>query len=556
MKNLLRPIFTFLIIGSISANAFAQWNSITDQNLKVCGAANDQQDERIAGDGHGGAIIVWEDFRDDASNSGIYIQRVDANGYNKWTAEGKVVCSSAAVNHSAPAIVEDGLGGAIVVWQDWRNGNKDLFAQRIDSSGNFLWTACGVPVVVNSNDQIDPRIISDGANGAIISWQDSSGTDWDIFAQHLNSSGIATWAVNGAPVCIAATDQVSARISIDGANGALITWQDKRNGVDWDIYAQHLSASGSALWANNGIGVCTSAATQNSPKIKTDGSGGAYMAWVDKRNGTDDIYAQRLNSSGAATWTSNGSPVCIASGNQKDFDIVVNFVDGMILSWADKRNSLDYDIYAQKINPTGSAQWATDGIPVTTAVFDQSNLDMTDDNAGGVIISWVDSSAGNLDIFTQRVNSSGAACWGMNGQVLANAANNQTRVKTAGDGSGGVLMAFQDKRTGSFDLYAMHVTSAGIRSSINEDATRNIALKAFPQPASTIVQVQLPSEFDLQRPSVVLFNELGERVSAQFVISLENHTLIIGNPNEKSGLYLVMLNDGINCATQRILFVK
>ena len=556
MNHLIRPTLYILVLFFISGSAFAQWNAFTDQNLKVSGAANDQQDERIAGDGHGGAIIVWEDFRDDALNSGIYIQRVDANGYNKWTAEGKVVCNTAAVNHSAPAIVEDGLGGAIVVWQDWRNGNKDIFAQRIDSSGNFLWTACGVPVVVNSNDQIDPRIISDGANGAIISWQDSSGTDWDVFAQHMNSSGIATWSVNGVPVCNAATDQASPRISIDGANGALITWQDKRNGVDWDIYAQHLSSGGSVLWTNNGIGVCTSAATQNSPKIKTDGSGGAYMAWVDKRNGTDDIYAQRLNSSGASTWTSNGSPVCIASGNQKDFDIVVNFVDGMILSWADKRNSLDYDIYAQKINPTGSAQWASDGIPISTAGFDQNNLDMTDDNAGGVIISWVDSSAGNLDIYTQRVNSSGVACWGMNGQVVANAVNNQTRVKTSGDGIGGVLMAFQDKRTGSFDIYATHVTSAGIRSFIQEAATGHITLNAYPQPASALVKVQLPSELNTHSSTVVLFNELGEQVNAQFDVTLENHTLIIRNPNEKSGLYLLMLNDGVNCATQRMLFIK
>ena len=45
------------------------------------------------------------------------------------------------------------------------------------------------------------------------------------------------------------------------------------------------------------IPVCTSAYDQTSPKIISDGRGGAIIVWEDLRNGIDDdIYAQRINS--------------------------------------------------------------------------------------------------------------------------------------------------------------------------------------------------------------------------------------------------------------------
>jgi hypothetical protein len=65
------------------------------------------------------------------------------------------------------------------------------------------------------------------------------------------SPALAAWpnvpAVN-LPVCTAASNQISPKITSDGAHGAIVAWADNRsNGAFADIYAQHVLASGATL---------------------------------------------------------------------------------------------------------------------------------------------------------------------------------------------------------------------------------------------------------------------------------------------------------------------
>src|SRR5262249_27749647 len=71
------------------------------------------------------------------------------------------------------AIVPDGTGGGIVVWVDSRNGNQDIFARRVNGRGAPQWTADGVVVCNAAGAQNGAVIVSDGAGGAIIAWQDN-----------------------------------------------------------------------------------------------------------------------------------------------------------------------------------------------------------------------------------------------------------------------------------------------------------------------------------------------------------------------------------------------
>ena len=72
-----------------------------------------------------------------AGNTDIFVQRIDSTGLPKWTANGVAICTEAS-DQSVPALAEDGNGGAIIVWKDARNGNSDIYAQRINSLGIVL----------------------------------------------------------------------------------------------------------------------------------------------------------------------------------------------------------------------------------------------------------------------------------------------------------------------------------------------------------------------------------------------------------------------------------
>jgi hypothetical protein len=115
----------------------------------------------------------------------------------------------------------------------------------------------------------------------------------------VDSSGAVQWTLDGVAICTAADYQCDPTIVSDGSGGAIITWEDSRSGTNSDIYAQRVDSSGAVQWTLDGVAVCTAANSQWSPTIVSDGSGGAIITWYDYRSGTSDIYAQRVDYTGS-----------------------------------------------------------------------------------------------------------------------------------------------------------------------------------------------------------------------------------------------------------------
>ena len=79
------------------------------------------------------------------------------------------------------------------------------------------------------------------------------------------------------------------------------------------------------------------------------------IAWQDNRNFAD-IYAQRLDVSGTPLWTANGVGVCTLGGGtiQQNPALVPNGFGGAVISWGDTRpSSAGFCIYAQGVSSTG-----------------------------------------------------------------------------------------------------------------------------------------------------------------------------------------------------------
>jgi len=161
MKSTIIKIVLVLILLSYNLS-FAQWTNDPSVNTPVCVWDGFQNIPEIISDNRGGAIIAWLDFR--LGNADIFIQRLDAQGFTKWVDGGKAVSINPG-NQFNHKIIQDEESGCIVVWEDYRNGNSDIYAQRVDSSGNILWDSAGVAISVLPLDQEDPQIVSDGSGG-------------------------------------------------------------------------------------------------------------------------------------------------------------------------------------------------------------------------------------------------------------------------------------------------------------------------------------------------------------------------------------------------------
>ena len=117
----------------------------------------------------------------------------------------------------------------------------------------------------------------------------------------------ASWEPDGVPVCTAIEDQWKMEITNDGAGGAFLVWNDRR--TESDVYAQQVDHQGNPLWANDGLVICDTTGSQSSPKIASDGAGGAIIVWTDVRSSSSDIYAQRVSADGTMLWQRHGALV-------------------------------------------------------------------------------------------------------------------------------------------------------------------------------------------------------------------------------------------------------
>jgi hypothetical protein len=523
-------------------------------------------------DGTSGAIAVWEDRRGGASD--IYAQRVGSGGatWPGWPSGGRALCS-AAENQVAPALAADGAGGTFVAWEDYRSGgaNPDIYVQRVTGAGAVAagWPADGIGVCTEGNPQGRPTIVADGAGGAIVLWNDLRAGNSDIYAQRLNASGAAQWGANGVPVCSATDHQRFPLAVSDGAGGAIVVWEDERVD-DADVYVQRVNGSGSALWTPDGVALCAATLGQVGPRIVADGAGGAVVAWEDLRADNSDVYAQRVNAQGAPQWTADGVVLCSNLSEQYGVTIASDGGGGAFVAWNDLRNGLE-DIYAQRVTSLGAIAggWPVDGQVVCAATGSQFDSRAVSDQAGGAFFTWIDNRPGSaqLDVYAQHLTAAGglAPGWSSNGLALCTAAADQVVTAVVPDGTGGAVAGWYDLRGGNADIYALRFSSAGSVPTVDvAPGSRPTPgwLAAAPNPlrSGTSLRFRLTAP---ERVTVGIVDVSGRRVRRLVDESLAAGDHVVawdgrdqGGAPVPPGVYLAVLGAGADSRSTKLAVVR
>ncbi|MBI4463830.1 MAG: hypothetical protein HY647_03900 [Acidobacteria bacterium] len=427
-------------------------------------------------DGAGGAIFSWSDL--DVSNPGVVAQRLSNQGAILWQVNGVTLAD--IVGRDKPPIVSDRKGGAVVAWQDWRTaqefiGQYNIYAQRVNSSGNPQWQVKGVPIstacwfgAICNNQKYNPQAVSDGAGGAIITWWEMrDGFNLSVWAQRVRADGIPAWAKDGVPVAYGLPGVYAEfpKLVSDGAGGAIIAWQDSRTWPTIGIFAQHLDGRGIPQWPVNGIELAPDTEVGlGGYDIISDGRGGAIVTWADS-----DIYAQRVSADGQLLWQSGGVPICLNPGPQHSPTLTTDGAHGAIIVWEDQSfpsPSSAQRILAQRVSALGVPQWTTNGIPIYTLQGYEPHI--VSDARGGAIIVWGTSPVSNgtaygAAIYIQRVNGSGQIQWPANGfevYLRPNGIYAPLPANLISDGAGGAIVYWSDDRStlGRFEMYAQRIS--------------------------------------------------------------------------------------------------
>jgi len=416
-----------------------------------------QERPRLVGDEESGAIVVWEDDRQDSP--GIYAQRVLSDGTAAWATNGISLSGHGGVYW--PELVADGAGGAIVTWIDERAGNRDVYAQRVSSDGTVAWTTGGISVCAAPGDQYVHSIAPDGAGGAIVAWDDFGRADADVYAQRVLSDGTAAWATGGVSLTARSGDQGWPVVTSDGAGGAIVVWHGGCGGVT-SICAQRVRPDGTAAWVEGGVPL--SGGGGGWPVVGSDGAGGALVVWQDQRAGeyNVDLYAQRVLSDGTTAWAAEGMALTRAGGSQWFAAIASDGTGGALVAWQDERTG-HARIYAQRVLSDGTAAWATDGVWVSTETTRGYSPDILADGAGGAWVVWR-----SMNVHVQRLRPDGTARW--TGTLLVcdvDEGAGQRHPRLVGDGAGGALVAWEDDRRwyhgDNYDIYAQRIGEVSYR---------------------------------------------------------------------------------------------
>ena len=215
----------------------------------------------------GGAFFAWAD--EDAGR--IYGQKVNSTGALQWAVNGVRLGPDSGAQYS-PSIAGDGTGGVFVAWADY--GNAGVYAQRVSATGGLQWGS-GVTICTYApHSQGMPRIVSDGAGGAIVVWMDQRSGGPASYVQKLSAAGVVQWTANGVAVCTT-NGHMDPALVADGSGGAIVAWADGGRSPTWEIYAQKVNSQGQLQWTTAGLVICATAGMVRPPRSMSKSAGGA-----------------------------------------------------------------------------------------------------------------------------------------------------------------------------------------------------------------------------------------------------------------------------------------
>ncbi len=570
MKKLIPFIFFLFLLNGV---LLSQWSSNNLINNSVCTAPNNQLSVKTISDGDGGVIMVWEDRRFSTSNRDIYAQRFDKFGFKQWGDSNGIFIANRTEDERYFDICSDGKGGAFFVW-DFNPTTTVTYlkVQRITKYGSKLFTDTGYVAVYDGNRQSQAKISSDNSGGFFMAYYTSeiSSFDFEIKANRLDSLGNKLWG-NGVFVCQSEGNPSEMSVCTTTNNEFIACWGDSRNSIitESDLYIQKLNSSGVVQWTTNGIALIIKKFSQQYQKVFPDNSGGVYIAWSDRRDSiSNDIYLQRIRTNGSFVFADTALPITYDNYEQYQPQLAQDMKGVIILTWYDFRNGpvfpFNIDVYAQRVDSSGNIKWLQNGNNISNAQYSQVYPAIISDGNFGAVISWDDRRAGTTiyDIYAQRVDSSGNLLWDTNDVAISIASGNQYKPQIVPTNSG-ALICFEDTRNGSnnYDLFIQKVMMNGstiLKTSNNSNIPEDFRLlQNFPNPFNPTTNI----EFSVPKNNLVTLKVYD--ITGKLVSTLVNQNLSAGTYNVdfdasrlSSGVYFYRLISGNFSDVKKMILLK
>ncbi len=463
---------------------------IDTTGIAISTADHDQCSPAVAFDGQH-YLVVWQDWRNGHGN--IYGNRISRYGVGS---PNEIAISTVVYWQFSPTVAFDGQN-YLVVWQDYRRGEYDIWGARISQAGDILDTI-GIVVSAAINDQCNPSIAFDGTNYLVV-WEHNS----DIYGARISQSGNLL-DTNGIAIATFWERQSLPAVAFDGQN-YLVVWGDRSSG-SYDIFGARVSPDGVVL---DPIGLLFSTGYCESPAVAFGGQN-FLVVWQDLRNNDEwDIYGTRVSRDGVVL-DPNGIAISTAEYKQRFSSIAFDGTNYLVV-WEDWRH-YPFDIYSTRVSQDGIIL-DTNGIAISTAASWQTNPDVIFDGQN-YFLMWEDYRSGySWDIYGARMNYSGIVVDSFPGStqagnqlspVLARGAGNRVLITYSG-----WTGMYQGRNYNTMRIWGKFYPFINIEEENPKVKIQTAKLlEVYPNPAKGVVRVRGP----LNEKTIKIFDICGKMI--------------------------------------------
>ena len=407
-----------LLVVTLASVAAAQWSDDPNQNLAIGDRTGQQAQPKIRATSDGGCYVSW--FDNSAGGYDVYLQRLDAQGYEQWPHNGILIADRSLSWIQDYGLDVDVADNAVLAFRDDRSGADQITAPSVSTDGTLLWGPKGVQVSGQTDDVLSPRIAATSDGGCVVGWTRVEGADEKVIVelQKLDADGAALW---GPGISLADEQGLSFMLSdlqASDAGGVVVSWV--RQGLDLyprHLWAQKLSSSGTLLWGSSHVVVFDAESLQagNFPTFVPDGSGGAVFAWYFITCYSTDCAAQRILADGSEWLPHNGLTGSTAPRDRTCPGVSFKpATEGIFLFWEEElpgQPPYQYAVYGQKLTADHGRQWTDQGRIVTPFSVGEKGPIRSLPYADGSAVFFNAALAGGDGLQAARLSTDGDLVW-------------------------------------------------------------------------------------------------------------------------------------------------
>lgn len=452
--------------------AMADWPSDPSQNLAIAARASEQVVSKVGSTSDGGCYVGW--FDNASGNYDVRLQRIDAAGNLMWGEDGMLVSGHPSMSFIVNwDMMVDSQDHAVLVFSDIRSGGDlDVYAYRVGPNQEQVWGPDGVTISDNADFEPDPKVAETGAGHFAIVWPRlPDEADGKLMMQRVGFDGGLLMAPGGVEIAGEPGEDPGFCDLVASTGGdVIVSWVRDISSFfsPRHIWAQKFSANGTPIWGPTPKVIFdeTSIPIAHLPGIQSDGMGGAIFSWHRAAGSHFNCFVQRANAGGSFLFPAGGAVVSTSMAQQR-FSPTVSYHEdtGETFVFWDERNlgQSAWGVYGQKFSSSGSRLWGEEGVELVAVGSEPRSFVRSWPVDGGASVFWFESPTSGSPgkrVMGMRVDDVGASMWGSPIEVCS-VMSSKDDLEITSDGSGEVVLIWEDERSDGGDVYGQNVNADG-----------------------------------------------------------------------------------------------